>query len=302
MVVTCGECMVELTRPGAAHWLGAGWSLGYGGDVFNTTLYMVRLGVPVQFLTALGQDDCSDELLERWREDGVDVSMVLRHPSRLPALYAVRTDPNGERRFSYWRTQSAMRALFDLPGVDEMLERASSASMLYLSGITLSLFDAAGTARLVALAEAVRRGGGRVAFDPNYRAAGWTGADAARASMTRIMPFVSIALPTLEDELLLWDLHDADAVAGQWRAAGADEVVIKQGARGCLIAAGNTNEHLPAEQVRMVVDTTGAGDAFNAAYLAARLRGGEPRHAAMAGHALAARVVQHPGAIMPAST
>jgi 2-dehydro-3-deoxygluconokinase len=298
-IVACGECMLEMSRPGGDHWLGSGWQLGYGGDVFNTSLYLARQGHHVRFLTAIGEDACSGEMLERWRSDGIDVSLVLRHPSRTVGLYAIRTDAHGERSFSYWRMQSAMRELFALPDAAAALEAAARADLLYLSGITLSLFDPAALARLLTVAQAVRARGGQVAFDPNYRPAGWAGRAQAQQAIRSIAATVSIALPTLEDESALWGIEGADAVIDHWRDLGAGEVVVKQGSSGCHVFAGNSRQQVPAERVAKVVDTTGAGDAFNAAYLSSRLRGDSPPEAAAAGHALAARVIQHPGAILP---
>ena len=121
-VVIVGECMLELSRPGASAGLGTGWQLGFGGDTFNTALYLRRLGVDVAYLTALGTDCFSAELRQAWAAEEIDLSLVLCAPDRIPGLYAIRTDPAGERTFSYWRTQSAARRLFRCPGIEESLQ------------------------------------------------------------------------------------------------------------------------------------------------------------------------------------
>ena len=163
-VIAIGECMLELTSDADR------WQLGYAGDVFNTALYLSRLGVPTAFMTALGADAFSQELRAEWQADGLDTSMVLTDPSRLPGLYAVRNDADGERHFYYWREHSAARQLFTLPGIEAAVARAGAARQLYLSGITLSLFSLPDRARLNDIAAAVRAGQGQVIFDPNYRA------------------------------------------------------------------------------------------------------------------------------------
>lgn len=301
-VVVVGECMLELSRgPRAdgAERLGEGWRLSVAGDTYNTAVYFRRLGLPVSYLTALGIDPFSEEMLGAWRQEGLDVSLTLRDAQRLPGLYAIHTDGSGERSFSYWRSHSAVRVLFRLPGVDAALAVASQAGLLYLSGITLSLFGAGDRRKLFRLARQVRANGGCVAFDSNYRPAGWPRPEAARMAIATIAPMVSVVLPSLDDELRLFGERDADAVLARWQSWGVQEVVLKQGGEGCLIAAGGDRVRVSAVPVASVVDTTGAGDAFNAAYLAARAQGEAPASAASQGARLAAQVIQHQGAVLP---
>lgn len=293
-VVAIGECMLELSANTAG-----GWLLGYAGDTFNTALYLARLGVDVAYLTALGTDPFSAELLRDWQNEGVDTGLVLTDASRLPGLYAIRTDSFGERSFYYWREAAAARRLFDLPGIDASLKAAEGAGLLYLSGITLSLFGPDERARIVALAVAVREHGGAVAFDPNYRPRGWASADLARAAIAEIAPHVTIALPTFEDEAVLHGDYDPQATLARWRTLGASDIAVKLGPRGALVAIGDGGKLVPAPAHVKPVDTTGAGDAFNAAYLAARFRGAASIDAARHGHRLAGEVVRHPGAIIP---
>ncbi len=292
-VVAIGECMLELSATGEA------WKLGYAGDTFNTALYMARSGVPVRYLSALGTDPFSAEMRAAFRAEGIDDSLVLTDPQRLPGLYAIRTDARGERSFHYWRERSAARNLFALEGIEDALTQAASASLLYLSGITLSLFDASGRERLRDLATAIRRGGGSVAFDPNYRPAGWPDPAEAREALRALAPAIDTVLPAFDDERLLWgDAGIADCIA-RWRDWGAKDIVVKLGSEGCALATEEGYLTVPGERVGQVVDTTGAGDSFNAAYLAARLRGEDRTAAAAAGNRLAAEVIQVRGAIMP---
>lgn len=297
-IVAVGECMLELSRTGQNKRLGEGWRLGFAGDTFNTAYYLRRLGLPVAYMTALGIDDYSVEMRAAWTGLGIDVSLVLTDTARLPGLYAISTTPNGERSFNYWRSDSAARQLFTLPGIDAALASAAQAELLYLSGITLSLFGAPERARLLRLAQAIRQRGGIVAFDPNYRPRGWPDVAAARAAIAAFAPAVSVALPTAEDEVQLWGEVTPAQIASRWLDWGAEEVAIKLGADGCVVATRAASVSVPAVPVDTVVDTTGAGDSFNAAYLAARRSGRFAPEAGAAGNILAAEVVQQPGALL----
>lgn len=292
-VVCFGECMLELSRQadGAAR-------LAFGGDTLNTALYMARLGDDVAYATALGTDPWSAELTEAWAREGVDTALVLTDPERVPGLYAIRTDDQGERTFTYWRDRSAARNYFNLEAVEAALSAMAGADLLYLSGITLSLFDEAGRARIAEVARAVRERGGKVAFDPNYRPRNWAGgADEARGAIGELMPLVDWALPTFEDEQMLWGDGSAEDTVRRWREAGATLVVAKQGPDGALVSDGLGARLVGTRAVRPV-DTTGAGDSFNAGCLHALLAGVAADDAVRAGHRLAGIVVQHRGAII----
>jgi 2-dehydro-3-deoxygluconokinase len=299
-VASIGECMIELRHRGETR-----LELAYGGDTLNFAVYLARLtrgrGVEVDYATALGDDLYSDAMLAMWRAEGIGCDLVARLPGRLPGLYTIRTDQCGERTFTYWRSTSAAREVLrgdrarDIPG------RLVGHDLLYLSGITLSILDAAQREMLMALADAVRARGGRVAFDSNFRPVGWPDPDEARAVFDQMLRRVDIALPTQDDDQALFGVRDAQACASRLHHLGVGEVVVKLGAQGCCCSSVGRTALVPAEPVSQVVDSTAAGDSFNAGYLAARLAGQEADAAARLGNRLAARVIAHPGAIVPAS-
>ena len=290
-VFVLGEPLAELSdvRGGAAR-------LGVGGDAFNTAVYLRRAGVPVQMLTALGTDPMSASVEAVMHDEGIGTDHLCRSPDRPVGLYAIETDEAGERSFTYWRGESAYRAWFDLPGCDAALDRAAGAELLYLSGISLSAFGNAGRERIVALARQVRANGGQVAFDTNYRPKGWPSEHAARGAIRMLTPHVSIALPTFEDEAVLFGHEGPEEALNAWMAAGASEACVKCGPDGALTSA---HGWVRPPVIRAPLDTTGAGDSFNGAYLAARLRGEPPDRAAAAGNALAGEVIMVRGALTP---
>lgn len=287
-IVLIGEAMLELSQRGEA------WHLGHGGDTLNTALHLARMGHDVAYLTALGRDPFSMGLCDRWRAEGLDTALVLHHPDRATGLYAISTDGRGERSFAYWRDQSAARAMFALAEAERAVEQAAQADMIAFSLITLAILPPEGREALLALALSIRERGGQVAFDGNYRPRLWPDGAVARLERDRAIELATIGLPTLDDEAMLSGETDASTVAAHWQALGCGETVVKLGERGCRLADGTI---VAPPEVLEPVDTSGAGDAFNAGYLGARLRGATPFEAAMAGHALAGWTVMRPGAI-----
>jgi 2-dehydro-3-deoxygluconokinase len=291
-VACIGECMIELSE----HADGS-LTRSFGGDTLNTALYMARLGVPVDYVTALGDDGWSDEMLAAWRAEGIGTDKVLRLAGRLPGLYVIQTDPSGERRFQYWRDRAAARDLFALqetPAVVEALAR--DYTLLYLSGITLSLYSDAGREELFRALDKARTAGVRIAFDTNFRPRGWPDREVARQAYREILDRSDIALASTEDLDLLFGAGGTQAFLNGKRPG---ELVLKLARPACRVLADGTDQVIEAEPVENVVDTTAAGDSFAAAYLAARLSGADPVDAAHAGHRLAGAVVGHRGAIIP---
>jgi 2-dehydro-3-deoxygluconokinase len=299
-VASVGECMIELRHRSATV-----LDLAYGGDTLNTAVYLARLirdrDVRVDYVTALGDDTYSDGILAMWRDEGIATDLVARLPGRLPGLYTIRTDERGERTFTYWRSASAARDMLRGPRAEQVAAALQGYDLLYLSGITLSILDAPQRKAVVAVADLVREHGGRVAFDSNYRPVGWPNPDAARAAFEEMLERVDIALPTLDDEQALFGVKDARECADRLHRRGVAEVAIKLGQAGCFLSSAKFTGEIPAEPVDEVVDSTAAGDSFNAGYLASRLLGADPPRAAQLGNRLAARVITYPGAIIPAA-
>jgi len=286
-----GECMLELSEHPDGRITRA-----FGGDTLNTAVYLARLGVPVDYITALGDDPWSEEMLAAWQAEGVGTASVLRLEGRLPGLYIIQTDERGERRFSYWRDRAPARDLFRLPQTASLCLGLLRYGHVYLSGISLSLYDDAGRAVLVDALTQARNAGSKIVFDTNFRPRGWPDRDLAMAAYATVLGMADIVFASVEDLSLLFGSDGQRVLDRQARGA---EIVLKLDYPACRITCEGRTLEIAAASVPAVVDTTAAGDSFAAAYLSARFAGLGPATAARAGHALAGAVVQHRGAIMP---
>lgn len=286
-----GECMIELReQPDGT------LTRAHGGDTLNTAIYLARLGVPVDYVTALGDDPWSDEMVAAWQDEGIGTALVRRVPGRLPGLYIIQTNPMGERRFLHWRDSAAARLLFDLPGTPELMAALARYDLLYYSAITLSIYPDPARARLLDALAAARAQGARIAFDTNFRPRGWPDLDRARTLYRLALHAADIVLASTEDlEPLFGPATETELAA----LPPATELVHKLAHPAIRLRHQGQDTLIPASPVPRIVDTTAAGDSFAAAYLAARLAARPPAAAAEAGHRLAAAVIAHQGAIIP---
>ncbi len=293
-VVSIGECMVELSPAGPGL-----YAQGFAGDTLNTAWYLRALTRPeevrVRYLTAVGDDALSQDMVDFIAGAGIDAGLIDRLPAATVGLYMIHL-AGAERSFAYWRSASAARRLADDPA--QLAAALDGVDAVYFSGITLAILPEAGRRALLEAVSVVRARGGIVAFDPNLRPRLWSGADEMRRWTEAGYRAATIALPTYPDDRDLFGDASIEACAARIAALGPVEVVVKDGAAPALVRTADRTRSVPAVAVDRLVDTTGAGDSFSAGYLAGRLRGLPPEEAARLGHAVAARVVGVKGALM----
>ncbi|EXU76576.1 sugar kinase [Erwinia mallotivora] len=301
-IAVIGECMIELSKKNSD------LNQGFGGDTLNTAVYLARQvserQLDVQYVTALGTDNFSSEMLNAWQQEKVGAGLVQRMENKLPGLYVIETDAKGERTFLYWRNDAAARYWLESDQAEEICQQLARYDYLYLSGISLAILSPQSRDKLMALLKACRQNGGRIIFDNNYRPRLWSSPTVTQSAYEAMLSCTDIAFLTLDDEDLLWGQASADDVIARTHAAGVTEVVIKRGAESCLVSQqGQPLIDVPAVKLAAasVVDTTAAGDSFSAGYLAVRLTGGGAEEAARRGHLTASTVIQHRGAIIPLS-
>ncbi len=212
-VASIGECMVEIRQaPGDLY------SRGFGGDTLNTAVYLARLGVAVDYVTALGDDSLSDEMMSGWQAEGVGTAQVARLKGQLPGIYMIFTNESGERRFFHWRKNSAARQMMDLPETDCILRSLAGYEVVYFSAITLSILDFAARRKLYGGLQRAREQGTRIAFDTNFRASGWPVHEHARMAFEEAFAISDIVLASTEDMLPVYpDETDAQLLAAHSR-------------------------------------------------------------------------------------
>lgn len=289
-----GECMLELRTDNNNCLVKS-----FAGDTYNTAVYAKRYfpEANIQYLSSVGKDGFSEEMLKVWKSEGIDSDFVKISQDKPIGIYSITTDDEGERSFSYWRDGSAATQLMQLVDVKQLTE--SSFDFVYLSGITLAIFSDEDKHKLMSLIDLLKSKGAKIVFDPNYRPRMWNSKEHAIHWLEEIYSRSDLVLPGLEDHSDLLDQNDRESVISYMKKFNVNEQVIKCGKDGVYAYdEANKEYHLPFTPAAKQIDSTAAGDSFAGTYLAARLKGEGIQDALVSAARVASIVVQHHGAIV----
>ncbi|MDX8355356.1 sugar kinase [Cognatiyoonia sp. IB215182] len=293
-VLAIGECMAELApteRDGD-------YRLGFAGDTFNTAWYLARFApdAQVSYLSAIGDDAISQQMRTFVRESGIDDAFLQSLENRTVGLYIISLN-QGERSFSYWRGQAAARTLANDPA---LLDAAmAAADLIYFSGVTLAILAPERRVALLSALRLARKDGKTIAFDPNLRPRLWSTDNEMTEAIMHGAAVSDIVLPSFEDEATWFNDASPQATADRYLAAGARIVIVKNGAGPVYYADGDARDEVPVIPVDTLVDTTAAGDSFNAGVFARYVAGDDIATCIPHGCALSRAVVGQRGALVP---
>lgn len=285
-LLSLGECLVEFSRDPDGR-----FCTGWAGDALNTLFYASRLGLRTGFVSTFGDDLFTGNMRAGIEREGIDLSLTQTLHGRNNGLYVIELDGAGEYTFHFWREGSAARETLLRLDPDTFLDYCSRTRWFLFSGITLAVMKE--RERLLPVLLRLRERGVRIAFDTNYRAALWTSAESYIGALESVLPMIDLFLPSQSDLRAVWTGSDPVAVVQQ---LSVPLVAMKCGVDGCLLVQDGEQQFQPAEQVP-AIDTTGAGDAFNAGVITGLVRGWTLGDAAHLGQHTAAHVVGVRGAL-----
>lgn len=298
-IALIGECMIQLQLDADKQ-----IQKSFAGDTLNTAVYLARLehlhSTEVHYVTALGTDDFSEEMVQQWKSEGIHCDSVRRLEGELPGMYYINVDEHGERSFLYWRSEAAAKKLL-AETTKPALTSLAEFDYIYLSGISLAILPAEDRAKLVTLLSEAREKGSKVCFDNNFRPRLWQSKEEAQDWYKQVLCITDTAILTYDDEEDLWGDTSTDQTKARCQECGIKEIVIKRGSEPCLIESEAFTGEVAAQKVAKdkVVDTTAAGDSFSAGFLAGALtETAKPNQSAAVGHLVAGTVIQHLGGVI----
>lgn len=292
-----GEAMIEMAVVGPDT-----YRRGFAGDTFNTAWYAAKIlpeGWKAAYFTGLGADKASLEMRAFSEAAGVDMRAAREVEGKTVGLYMIHLDA-GERSFSYWRSDSAARQMAGDPAT--LTAALDSADVLFFSGITMAVIQPADRNKFLETVENARRSGKTVVYDPNQRLRLWADQSEMTKMNMQAAAVADIVLPSFDEEQLFYGDKTQSETLARYHAVGVKTVIAKNGA-GEVVAQtlGEPVVKVQPNAIDTVVDSTAAGDSFNAGFCASLLNGAPLDEAILAGSKLAAQVVQSHGALVALS-
>jgi 2-dehydro-3-deoxygluconokinase len=293
-----GECMIELmaaSKDQPANTM----KQSFAGDVFNTAVYLKRTFADqkVHLVTAVGQDQFSIDMIQYFESENIETDFVYQSETKIPGLYSIQLDAQGERSFTYWRENSAARQVMQHI-TDEAISRLSLGDMFFFSGISLAVIEPSARVDFWCLIDRLKAAGVQIVFDPNYRPRLWSGPKEAQEQFELALEKSDLSLPGVDDFEQLFGMKTAEEVSNYCQQFDLNELIIKNGEQGILVVVNGETTHFSITPVKNVVDTTSAGDSFNGVYLGARVEGRSVADSIALASKAAGFVIQHKGAIV----
>ncbi|MEM2930250.1 MAG: sugar kinase [Thermoproteota archaeon] len=265
----------------------------WGGDTSNFAVAVARLERKAGYVCRVGDDDFGRCFLDFWRREGVDTSHVIVEKGGFTGIYFISIIDGGEHDFTYYRANSSASHLCQEDIDASYIEQAE---VFHTSGISQAISQSCREAVFTAI-EIAKRSGVTFSYDPNVRLKLWP-IHTARAVIMRTIELADIVMPSLEDVKILLGLDSPEQAADLIMKRGPKMVVIKLGSEGSLVAYDDKRIRIPGFKVKPV-DTTGAGDAFNAAFIVSLLEGCDPVESAKFANAVGALTTLGKGAVEP---
>ncbi|MDQ2944286.1 MAG: sugar kinase [Candidatus Dormibacteraeota bacterium] len=269
-ILTIGETMILLYGEDSTAPLRLGDRLcvDFAGADSNFAIAMSRLGYRSAWISRLGDEPLGGLVLNAIAREGVDVSRVIRDRTRNTGLYLKHHEATGVTRIQYYRRGSAAS---NLQPEDLDPEYFRGAKLVHVNGMTFALSQSCASTmrRAVELGLSV---GAMVSLDLNLRLQLWS-LESAREILGSVIPKTTAIFGTEEEFLTYFgasEIHEALTTAA---SLGPQIAVAKMGPDGA-VALVNGNHYAHAGYTSpIVVDVVGAGDGFNAGFLASYLRG-----------------------------
>ena len=293
-VVALGEPMVEYCATGIGKLSKVDlFKRGWGGDTSNFAVSASRQGLSVGHICRLGDDEFGRSFLDLWVSEGMDLSRVIVEDDAWTAIYIISLMEGGGHDFTYYRAGSAA-SRYSVEDLDVDYLRA--ARVFHTSGITLAISESSRRAAVEAL-RITRENGGFNSFDVNMRAKLWD-IETARESLAEAFGYSDVVYASMDDMNTLYGMTDMEEAARHLREMGVGTVVVKHGGEGCYVSTDDERFTMPGYKID-VVDSTGAGDAFDGAWVKGVLMGWDLRRTASFANAVGALTATGLGAVAP---
>jgi len=260
--------------------LGSKFTLGPGGKGSNQSVAAARAGAKVTFISRLGKDAFGDNALAMYKTEGIATRAPQDVDASTGAAYIFLEEATGNNAIIVVPGAAGKITVADVDAAKDVI----TTSAVFMTQLETPIAVALHALKMAKAADVITIFNPAPAAalpDEIYKFCDYATPNESEASMLTGIPVTDLASARIAADLLL--------------AKGVGCVVITLGGQGSLLHSKSQSIHIPIFNAGKVVDTTGAGDAFNGGLAAALARGEKPETAALFGSAVAGISVTRPG-------
>ena len=248
-LLAIGECLVEFRKTGDGL-----LSQSFAGDTFNSLFYASRLGLKTSYLSAIGNDEYSSELVRFMDDEDIGRNNLLHRTTRRNGAYLIETDAKKNSHLTFWRKDSAATTLLQSYSATRLQKRLTNTRYFLFSMIALGMLRKG--ERLIEALTTLPSDVTTI-FDLNYRASLWKNRDEYLQTISLVK----------HADYVMHSSSDGE-IKPQLLEQLTPKAIIKRNADAPTVVAESSSIcEIPTHKCSKFVDATGAGDAFNAGFI-----------------------------------
>ena len=291
-VCSIGEAMIEISNIKNSL-----YNQSFAGDTLNFCNYLDKKKLNAFFLSAIGKSEINQSLLDFVKSKNISTKYIKQINQFEIGLYLIKNKDNGEKQFFYWRDESAAKQYFNNIDFLNLYKELKNFDYIYFSGITLSIIHISKLNNFIKLLNLLKSKKIKIVFDFNIRPSRWNKKN-LNIFLDSVLKFVDICFLSGEDMNYWKNKNDIKSYEQIVRKYKLKHSIFRKNAKFTYVFLNKTRYVFKNKLLKTVVDTSGAGDGFNAAYLSNFIVNNDPVLALKAGSSLGSKIVMKKGAIV----
>ena len=291
-VCSIGEAMIEISNIKNSL-----YNQSFAGDTLNFCNYLDKKKLNAFFLSAIGKSEINQSLLNFVKSKNISTKYIKQINQFEIGLYLIKNKDNGEKQFFYWRDESAAKQYFNNIDFLNLYKELKNFDYIYFSGITLSIIHISKLNNFIKLLKLLKSKKIKIVFDFNIRPSRWNKKN-LNIFLDSVLKFVDICFLSGEDMNYWKNKNNIKSYEQIVRKYKLKHSIFRKNAKFTYVFLNKTRYVFKNKLLKRVVDTSGAGDGFNAAYLSNFIVNNDPVLALKAGSSLGSKIVMKKGAIV----
>ena len=291
-VCSIGEAMIEISNIKNSL-----YNQSFAGDTLNFCNYLDKKKLNAFFLSAIGKSEINQSLLDFVKSKNISTKYIKQIKQFEVGLYLIKNKDNGEKQFFYWRDESAAKHYFNNIDFLNLYKELKNFDYIYFSGITLSIIHISKLNNFIKLLKLLKSKKIKIVFDFNIRPSRWNKKN-LNIFLDSVLKFVDICFLSGEDMNYWKNKNNIKSYEQIVRKYKLKHSIFRKNAKFTYVFLNKTRYVFKNKLLKTVVDTSGAGDGFNAAYLSNFIVNNDPVLALKAGSSLGSKIVMKKGAIV----